>query len=69
MNKRIKELYKEVVGKDWAYDFDAQHAEKFAELLIAEVLHEVAERAYYSGDRAWSDDLDRPWVEQKFGIG
>lgn len=43
--------------------------EKFAELIVAKVLDEVAERAYYSGDRAWSDDVDRQWVELEFGFG
>ena len=43
--------------------------EKFAKLIVAKVLKEVAERAYYSGDRAWSDELDRPWIELEFGYG
>jgi hypothetical protein len=34
MNERIRELYKEATGKDWAYDFDTQIAEKFAELIV-----------------------------------
>jgi hypothetical protein len=41
MNKRIKELYLEAIGKDWAYDFDPQVAEKFAELLIRDVVELV----------------------------
>jgi len=36
MNERIKELYKEATGKDWAYDFDPQIAENFAELIVRE---------------------------------
>ena len=48
---------------------DDATAQKFAELIIAAVLDEVAERAYYSGDRAWSDGLDRKWVELEFGLG
>ena len=36
MNERIRELYKQAVGKEWAYDFDQHYAEKFAELLIRE---------------------------------
>ena len=36
MNKRIQELYKEATGKDWAYDFDTQIAERFAQLIVRE---------------------------------
>jgi hypothetical protein len=43
--------------------------QKFAELIVAKVLDEVADRAYVSGDRAWSDDADRHWVELEFGLG
>jgi len=42
---------------------------KFAELIVAKVLDEVATRAYVSGDRAWSDDVDRQWIELEFGYG
>ena len=69
MNKRIKELALESganFGKDLEFALvfgEIKDFEKFAELLVAEVLNQVAERAYYSGDRAWSDDLDRPWIE------
>jgi hypothetical protein len=38
-------------------------------LIVARVLDEVEQRAYYTGDRNWSDELDRPWVELEFGIG
>jgi hypothetical protein len=47
----------------------AGRANKLIELVVKEVLDEVEERAYYSGDRAWSDELDRPWVELEFGFG
>jgi hypothetical protein len=47
----------------------AGRAQVLAKLIVAEVLDEVAERAYYSGDRAWSDDVDRPWIELEFGYG
>ena len=47
----------------------AGRAHKLAELLVAKVLDEVAERAYYAGDRGWSNELDRPWVELEFGYG
>ena len=43
--------------------------EKFAQLIVAKVLDEVADRAFVSGDRAWSDDVDRHWVELEFGFG
>ena len=36
MNERIRDLYKQAVGKEWAYDFVQHYAEKFAELLIRE---------------------------------
>ena len=36
MNPQIEKLYKEATGKDWAYDFDPEVAEKFAELIIRE---------------------------------
>ena len=36
MNKQIQELYKEATGKDWAYDFDIQIAERFAQLIVRE---------------------------------
>ena len=72
MNERIRELAEQCttindsttipVDKDFDY-------EKFAELIVAKVLDEVATRAYVSGDRAWSDDVDRPWIELEFGYG
>lgn len=43
--------------------------ERFTALIVARVLDEVEKRAYYTGDRNWSDELDRPWVELEFGIG
>lgn len=51
------------------YVIDDATTQKFAELIIDAVLDEVAERAYYSGDRAWSDELDRKWIELEFGLG
>ena len=59
-------------GKIWEdghVDWHTQFNQKFAELIVAKVLDEVAERAYVSGDRAWSDDVDRHWVELEFGFG
>ena len=53
----------------YAEDFIEDELKKFAELIVTNVLDEVAERAYNSGDRAWSDELDRPWIELIFGFG
>ena len=36
MNKQLKESYKLTIGRDWAYDFDTEYAEKFAELIVRE---------------------------------
>jgi hypothetical protein len=47
----------------------APHLEQFAKLLIEDVLDEVKERAYYTGDRDWSDEVDRPWIQLEFGYG
>lgn len=69
MNERIRELAHEAGLPTYNPDGIPTKLEKFAELIVANVLDEVAERAYYSGDRAWSDELDRPWVELEFGIG
>ena len=82
MNERIKELVKQAGGHFSTHtltSYPAQHREsielwdknieKFAELIVAKVLDEVATRAYVCGDRAWSDDLDRPWIELEFGYG
>jgi hypothetical protein len=69
MNERIRELA-EQAGLE--YNFDPMtwlKYEKFAELIVAKVLDEVAKRAYYSGNRAWSDELDRRWVKLEFGMG
>jgi hypothetical protein len=41
MNEQIKKLYKEATGKDWAYDFDPQVAEKFAELIVRECINKI----------------------------
>lgn len=46
-----------------------ENMEKFAKLLIEDVLNEVKERAYYTGDRDWSDQVDRPWIQLEFGYG
>jgi hypothetical protein len=36
MNERDKELYQQATGKEWAYDFDIDTAEKFADLIRAD---------------------------------
>lgn len=82
MNERIKELVKQAGGYFSTHTLTSYPAqrresielwdkniEKFAELIVAKVLDEVATRAYVSGDRAWSDDVDRPWIELEFGYG
>lgn len=66
MNKRVKQLMLEA---GYAAPELAGRANKLVELVVKEVLDQVEERAYYSGDRAWSDELDRPWIELEFGFG
>ena len=78
MNERIKQLAEQAgmtddkfgmfFAKD-KHDEDGVDLEKFAELLIEDVLNEVKERAYYTGDRDWSDEVDRPWIQLEFGYG
>jgi hypothetical protein len=73
MNKLIQEFEK-ASGLD-VYGLGAKTVpweatlERFTALIVARVLDEVEQRAYYTGDRNWSDELDRPWVELEFGIG
>ena len=82
MNERIKELFKRAGGKTSIHNLMSnpvqhreynelwnEHIEKFAKLLIEDVLDEVKERAYYTGDRDWSDEIDRPWIQLEFGYG
>jgi hypothetical protein len=79
MNERIKSLMdraeyqaQKQSGSDWEVHVETDRRlvfEKFAQLLVSDVLREVDTRAYVSGDRAWSDDLDRPWVELEYGFG
>ncbi len=78
MNKRIKKLaikaglsemtskYPDMADLYKGADFEL---ERFAELIVSAVLDEVNERVYDSGDRAWSDELDRKWIELEFGFG
>jgi hypothetical protein len=73
MNKLIQEFEK-ASGLD-VYGLGAKRVpweatlERFTALIVARVLDEVEQRAYYTGDRNWSNELDRPWVELEFGIG
>ena len=43
--------------------------EKLVKAIVEETLTQVAERAYYTGDRDWSDDVDRQWIQLEFGYG
>ena len=73
MNKLIQEFEK-ASGLD-VYGLGAKRLpweatlERFTALIVARVLDEVEQRAYYTVDRNWSNELDRPWVELEFGIG
>jgi hypothetical protein len=76
MNERIRQLAEqatsivEMVGpQGYTSSYANFDKEKFARLLVSDVLREVDTRAYVSGDRAWSDDLDRPWIELEYGFG
>ena len=67
MNKRIEKLLAQA-HIEFAPSSKAVTS-RFAELLIEDVLNEVKERAYYTGDRDWSDEVDRPWIQLEFGYG
>jgi hypothetical protein len=74
MNEQIEKLAEQCyetgpIDKDGWPEYSKFNYKKFAELIVAKVLDEVADRAYVSGDRAWSDDADRHWVELEFGFG
>jgi hypothetical protein len=43
--------------------------ENYTLLVVEAVLDQVKERAYYTGDRDWSDEVDRPWIQLEFGYG
>lgn len=72
MNERIRALAKcnERI-ENFFVTGPAQRAaiEQFAQLIVEAVLDQVEERAYYTGDRNWSDELDRQWVQLEFGYG
>jgi hypothetical protein len=73
MNDRIKDLVEQakqsvppgLAPEQW---LEVYHI-KFAELVVEAVLDQVKERAYYTGDRDWSDEVDRPWIQLEFGYG
>jgi hypothetical protein len=73
MNKLIRE-FEQQSGLD-VYGLGAKKVpweatlERFTALIVTRVLDEVEQRAYYTGDRNWSNELDRPWVELEFGFG
>jgi hypothetical protein len=67
MNDRIGKLLAQA-HIEFAPDSKAVTA-RFAKLLIEDVLDQVKERAYYTGDRDWSDDVDRPWIQLEYGYG
>ena len=82
MNERIRELVQHAGGHISMRNLASnpvQHREsielwddrieRFAESLIEAVLDQVKERAYYTGDRDWSDEVDRPWIQLEFGYG
>jgi len=69
MNKRIRELAADAGYPDYMTYGQDKVLERFAELIIEAVLDQVEERAYYTGDRDWSDEIDRPWIQLEFGYG
>jgi hypothetical protein len=69
MNNRIRELAADAGYPDYMTYGQDKVLERFAKLLIEDVLDQVKERAYYTGDRDWSDEVDRPWIQLEFGYG
>ena len=73
MNKRIQELADQAKASvpaglevsEWIDTYNRL----YAELIVEAVLDQVEQRAYYTGDRDWSDELDRPWIQLEFGYG
>ena len=69
MNERINALWwKARIGYN-NQSCDPEVLEKFVKLIVEETLDQVKERAYYTGDRDWSDEVDRPWIQLEFGYG
>jgi len=72
MNERIRELAKQNERIWNLYTIgpvQRAEVEQFVEAIVESTLTQVAERAYYTGDRDWSDELDRPWIQLEFGYG
>jgi hypothetical protein len=72
MNERIRELAKQNERIWNLYTIgpvQRAEVEQFVEAIVEATLTQVAERAYYTGDRDWSDELDRPWIQLEFGYG
>lgn len=75
MNKRIEKLAniwanrRSGIDGNIEYTFSDKALEVFAQWVIEEALTKVAERAYYTGDRDWSDEVDRQWIQLDFGYG
>jgi uncharacterized protein YukJ len=73
MNDRIQKLAEKAktsVPHGLAVDkWIETYNEIFAKLIVEATLDQVAERAYYTGDRDWSDDVDRQWIQLEFGYG
>ena len=66
MNKRIEQLYKEATGKDWAYDFDPQIAEKFVELIVQDSIEQILE---WRNEPFPFDEHTAVWILKKhFGV-
>jgi len=74
MNDRVNNLIDQSGFGSYAEISDTYIVHKndlaeFAELIVEAVLDQVKERAYYTGDRDWSDEVDRPWIQLEFGYG
>lgn len=69
-NKRILGLIEQAQdqGPNFHY-YDPVFLKHYTEAVVEAVLDEVQERAYYTGDRDWSDEVDRPWIQLEFGYG
>ena len=52
MNEIFKQLYHKTTGKDWAYDFDPEIAEKFAKMIVQECVHQLQARKYDDPDNS-----------------
>ena len=61
MNERINELYKLTIGRDWAYDFAPEYAQKFAELIIRECVNTLDQQYVTISDDADPED-NKTWI-------